>query len=158
MPVSRANVNGNRQDNVKENRTVFVPYQTRVFVHILNRAKTASIPLPGLVVSLPQLTTFVRKATATRPEQAVSAQVIDVITLRDRIGADGKPTGERYLRRSTEQLAFLSKRFDVIQGLDGMTEQALEEALSDDIAAYQVARAAQVTLADEDLEPMAATA
>ena len=135
------------------------PYVSRVFVHILNRSKTASIRLPGIAVSEPVLTTFVRKATATRPEQAVSTHALDVITLRDRVDADGKLTGHRYLRRSVEQLAFISRRFgDPVPGLDNLGEQALEEALSDDIAAYQVARASQVTLADEDLEPMAATA
>lgn len=110
-----------------------------VSVHILNRDKSKSIALPAIVTSAPELTTFTR-----RNGSQVATSVVEVISQRQRLDAKGEPTKDTYLRRSTEQLGFISRRFTAIPGFDGASLQSLEEALGADIASFQVSRNAEL--------------
>lgn len=107
-----------------------------VTIHLVSRDRTRSISIPGIVTSEPQLTTFARRGAQ------VATTVVEVVSLRDRIDPE---TGEllgKYLRRSTEQTAFLSRRLtERAPGLDDLSLAALEDKLAESITEFQLRRA-----------------
>jgi hypothetical protein len=109
----------------------------KVNLHLVSRDRTRSIVIPGIVTGEVELTTFERRGSR------VATSVVEVLSLRQRVDqATGEVLGT-YLRRSVEQVPFVSRRLDgiTVPGLDDLSLAALEDRLSADISEFQLRQA-----------------
>lgn len=108
------------------------------------RGNGAAVTIPGLIVSAPQFTTVQRADGRNIP-----AKLVEVISLRDS-NPDGANAGIKYLRKSIENAAFMTDRFDTVVGLDVdadgvvMSYRDLEVQRAKDIDAIQARNTATV--------------
>ncbi len=99
----------------------------RINLHIKGNTK----PLPGIVTGDPVQSTFTNRAG-----QSVATTLLEVITFR--IVPEGRPgAGLQSYRRTMESLGFISKRFDLVPGLDDLSARGLEEEVAKSIVLFQ---------------------